>query len=107
MFHEFSSAQIVLFEIGALFQFIAICTYTRERLACRHGDRLHLEPDPNYHDKPPTVSRPKVSLAKQASAYRVRSAPPLDENESPTMNAAELLKTAKVKFKQNLKFRDE
>ena len=106
MFHECSWLQIVLFEIGGLFQFIALCAFLRERLSFRHDGPSPVHLDPDYHDEPLPAPRPQISIAQQASTYRVQPVPPPDEIEKPTMNAADLLRTAKVKFKQSFKNRD-
>jgi len=109
LFHECSLAQIVLFEIGGLSQFIAICAFVRERMS-GHDDshsHFHHDDDDDGHEPQTPTHRHEPSIAQQASSYHIMPAPAREEHENPAVHAADLVKTAKVKFKQSFKARQE
>jgi hypothetical protein len=97
--------QLILIAIGSLFQFLALCEFVRER----NGDRDH-------HEVPRKIANAQdeeQKRAEQAIVLRAIHAGPMtashhdDEDEQPVYRAADLMKTAKVKFKQSFKFRDD
>jgi hypothetical protein len=96
--------QLILIEIGSLLQFLALCAFVRERNAYR----AHREPTGKVVD----TRDQEQKMAEQAIMLRAIHAGPMpaqhhDYDEQPTFRAADLVKTAKVKFKQSFKFRDE
>ena len=99
---DVSWAQIILVEIGALLQFIALCQFVRERNAYRiRAQTKEKSIDP--HEQ-------KLKMAEQAALLRAIRAGPLpnqgrDDDVQTEVRAADLLKTAKVKFVQSFKFR--
>ena len=96
--------QIILIEVGALFQFIALCTFVRQTSFYRHRKSSKLVT--------PTVNDQEALYAEQATTLRAIQAGPMPhhapthEESHPPLHAADLVKTAKVKFKQSFKFRD-
>jgi hypothetical protein len=99
---DISWAQIILIELGALFQFIALCAFVRETSSYRHRKRAkEVEADPHAQES---------QLAEQAAMLRAIRAVPVthETHHEPShsdLRAADLMKTAKVKFKQSFKFR--
>jgi hypothetical protein len=102
-FADISWAQLILIEMGALFQFIAACAFVRETSAYRHRKSLREAADPE--------ERSSSSLEEATLLQAIRAGPmaPEKHHENPDAGAraADLLKTAKVKFVQSFKFRPE
>jgi hypothetical protein len=99
MIHELSWAQIILIEIGAMFQLVAVCAVVRNSSTYRQTGRYLEETETTPEPQPKQeLQDPAVPLPVQ---HPIRK--PSHPNSIAGMRAADLLKTARVTFKQSLK----